>query len=101
MQGPKRPRRCTLPTPGGHPSCGNRCPLNPPNRRVRTRTHGGVGGEEPRGGPPYPDFGSNQDALCFTVIGCPCPDALAGLAQRFDHKLESGPPSTSSVKQPI
>src|ERR1039458_5106318 len=25
--------------------------LNPPNRRVRTLTHGGVGGEEPRGSP--------------------------------------------------
>src|SRR5664280_2953422 len=25
--------------------------LNPSNRRVRTRTHGGVGGEEPRGSP--------------------------------------------------
>src|ERR1039458_9497224 len=25
--------------------------LNPANRRVRTRTHGGVGGEEPRGSP--------------------------------------------------
>jgi hypothetical protein len=50
-QGPKRPRRCTPPNPGGHPSCGNRCPLNPPNRRIRTRTYGGVGGEEPRGSP--------------------------------------------------
>ena len=26
-------------------------PHNRPNRRVRTRTHGGVGGEEPRGSP--------------------------------------------------
>ena len=26
-------------------------PLKPPNRRVRTRTHGGVGGEKPRGFP--------------------------------------------------
>ena len=51
MQGPKRPRRCTPPNPGGHPSCGNRCPLNPPNRRIRTRMYGGVGGEEPRGFP--------------------------------------------------
>jgi len=25
--------------------------FNQPNRRVRTRTHGGVGGEEPRGSP--------------------------------------------------
>src|SRR5271165_5065107 len=25
--------------------------LNPPNRRIRTRTYGGVGGEEPRGSP--------------------------------------------------
>jgi len=51
MQGPKRPRRCTLPNLGGHPSCGIRCPLNPPNRRIRTRTYGGVGGEESRGSP--------------------------------------------------
>ena len=28
-----------------------RCRLTPSNRRVRTRTHGGVGGEEPRGSP--------------------------------------------------
>ena len=27
------------------------CRLTPSNRRVRTRTHGGVGGEEPRGSP--------------------------------------------------
>ena len=26
-------------------------PLNPPNRRIRTRTYGGVGGAEPRGSP--------------------------------------------------
>src|SRR3979490_1598092 len=26
-------------------------PLNPANRRIRTRTYGGVGGEEPRGSP--------------------------------------------------
>ena len=26
-------------------------PETPSNRRVRTRTHGGVGGEEPRGSP--------------------------------------------------
>ena len=32
-------------TPGGP------CRLTPSNRRVRTRTHGGVGGEEPRGSP--------------------------------------------------
>ena len=51
MQGPKRPRRCSPPNPGGHPSCGNRCLLNPPNRRIRTRMYGGVGGEEPRGSP--------------------------------------------------
>ena len=51
MQGPKRPRGCTLQNPGGHPSCGSRCPLNPPNRRIRTRMSGGVGGEEPRGSP--------------------------------------------------
>src|SRR5271167_1196719 len=25
--------------------------LNPPNRRIRTRMYGGVGGEEPRGSP--------------------------------------------------
>ena len=25
--------------------------LNPPNRRIRTRTYGGVGGEKPRGSP--------------------------------------------------
>jgi hypothetical protein len=25
--------------------------LNPPNRRIRTRTYGGVGGAEPRGSP--------------------------------------------------
>ena len=29
-------------------------PPKPPNRRVRTRTHGGVGGAEPQR-PPYPD----------------------------------------------
>src|SRR4029077_19250706 len=29
--------------------------LNPANRRIRTRTYGGVGGEEPRGSP-YPDW---------------------------------------------
>ena len=33
---------------------GGPCRLTPSNRRVRTRTHGGVGGEEPRGSP-YPD----------------------------------------------
>ena len=31
----------------GLPSVANRRPLNPPNRRIRTRTYGGVGGEEP------------------------------------------------------
>jgi hypothetical protein len=30
---------------------GEKLSLNQPNRRVRTRTHGGVGGEEPRGSP--------------------------------------------------
>ena len=30
---------------------GHRDPHNPPNRRIRTRTSGGVGGEEPRGSP--------------------------------------------------
>ena len=34
------------------PAAGRRpCRLTPSNRRVRTRTHGGVGGEEPRGSP--------------------------------------------------
>jgi hypothetical protein len=28
--------------------------LNLPNRRIRTRMYGGVGGEEPRGFPPIP-----------------------------------------------
>ena len=35
----------------GLPSLAPSQPLNPPNRRVRTRTYGGVGGEEPRGSP--------------------------------------------------
>jgi hypothetical protein len=43
--------RCAFPNLGGHPSCGIRCPLNPPNRSIRTRMYGGVGGEEPRGSP--------------------------------------------------
>ena len=29
-------------------------PLNPANRRIRTRTYGGVGGEESQGSPPIP-----------------------------------------------
>jgi hypothetical protein len=33
--------------------------LNPSNRRIRSRTYGGVGGEEPKGSP-YPD---RNDAL--------------------------------------
>ena len=34
--------------------------LNPANRRIRTRTYGGVGGEELRGSP-YPDFRTTSD----------------------------------------
>ena len=43
VQRPLRRARPAFPGP-------NR-PLNPPNRRIRTRMHGGVGGEEPRGSP--------------------------------------------------
>ena len=46
---PKPARRTPNPNarrPGSRP-----CRLTPSNRRVRTRTHGGVGGEEPRGSP--------------------------------------------------
>src|SRR5947199_8969152 len=35
--------------------------LNPPNRRIRTRTSGGVGGEESRDSP-YPDPGPAERA---------------------------------------
>ena len=43
--------RTKLERPAVTPFCGSRCPLNSPNRRIRTRTYGGVGGEEPRGSP--------------------------------------------------
>jgi hypothetical protein len=60
VQGPKHPRRRTFSNPGNHPSCGNRCSLNPPNRRIRTRMSGGVGGGG-READPYPDQASNRD----------------------------------------
>ena len=69
MQGPKRPRRCSPPNPGGHPSCGNRCLLNPPNRRIRTRMYGGVGGEEPRGSPLSRSVAHRRPALSVRFRG--------------------------------
>ena len=39
------------PTPKTSPHGAEQRPETPSNRRVRTRTHGGVGGEEPRGSP--------------------------------------------------
>src|SRR5580658_2935432 len=59
VQGPKHPRRCTFSNPGDRPSCGNRCSLNPPNRRIRTRMSGGVGGGG-READPYPDLDSHM-----------------------------------------
>jgi len=49
-------RSTTPPSPisDSHPSSNRSRPLKPPNRRVRTRMHGGVGGGTPRGAP-YPD----------------------------------------------
>ena len=41
-------------------------PLNQPNRRVRTRTHGGVGGEEPRGSP-LSRFVPNHSCLTLLI----------------------------------
>jgi hypothetical protein len=35
-------------TPWRTPPCGTRCPLNPPNCRMRTRTYGGAEGEAAR-----------------------------------------------------
>ena len=50
-------RSTTSPSPtwDSLPSSNHSHQLKPPNRRVRTRTHGGVGGGTPRGAP-YPDF---------------------------------------------
>jgi len=42
-------------------------PLKPPNRRVRTRTHGGVGGGTPRGAP-YPDYVSVSVNGAFLIL---------------------------------
>ena len=42
--------------------------LNPSNRRIRTRTYGGVGGEEPRGSPPIPIVPSMIDSLEVEVL---------------------------------
>src|SRR5947209_19807538 len=80
MQGPKRPRRCTLPNLGGHPSCGIRCPLNPPNRRIRTRTYGGVGGAEPRGFPlsRLETFGTSLVISATQSFQCEEPDVGFG-----------------------
>src|SRR6266404_9219533 len=40
-------------------------PLNPANRRIRTRMYGGVGGEEPRGSP------LSRFAAAQTLDACP------------------------------
>ena len=45
-------RRCTIPNPDGRPSYGN-VSHNLPNRRIRTRMYGGVGGGG-RKADPYP-----------------------------------------------
>src|SRR6266481_7996390 len=44
--------------------------LNPSNRRIRTRTYGGVGGEEPRGSPLSRSIDSNGsfDVLNFSAF---------------------------------
>ena len=72
-QGPKPQRRCASRHPGDVPSRKGNRPLNPPNRRIRTRTYGGVEGEELRGSP-YPDFrrgvhrGPSVDALAVWAV---------------------------------
>jgi hypothetical protein len=52
-------------------------PHSPPNRRVRTRTHGGVGGAGPRGSPiPIAVFqAANVGTRCFATL---CPPYIAG-----------------------
>ena len=63
------------------------CRLTPSNRRVRTRTHGGVGGEEPRGSPlsrlRYGPAGDSAPRLRLKA---------AGMTERFPLYLNVGNP---------
>ena len=62
--------------------------LTPSNRRVRTRTHGGVGGEEPRGSPlsrlRYGPAGDSAPRLRLKA---------AGLTERFPFGPSTRPDS--------
>ena len=54
-------------------------PETPSNRRVRTRTHGGVGGEEPRGSPlSRLRYGPAGDSALFSATA-----QMAARAERF------------------
>ena len=66
-------------------------PETPSNRRVRTRTHGGVGGEEPRGSP--------LSRLRYGPTGDSAPPLrlkAAGMTERFPF----GPASTARNHPP-
>src|SRR3982074_128590 len=55
------------------------CQRNFSNRRVRTRTHGGVGGAEPRGSP-YPDHWH------FSDVGGRADDVHSGVKRTCDYE---------------
>ena len=42
--------------------------INPSNRRVRTRTHGGVGGAEPQGSPLSRSCSRQSDTLFYPLL---------------------------------
>ena len=78
-------------------------PETPSNRRVRTRTHGGVGGEEPRGSPlsrlRYGPAGESAPRLRLKATG---------MAERFPFgpstarsNLTTRPPPLSPRKQRV
>jgi len=60
-------------------------PLNLPNRRVRTRMHGGVGGVEPRGLPLSRLWIGGERALGFLLGSFLVPPTSVGAAQISGH----------------
>src|SRR5882757_74295 len=60
------------------------CQRNFSNRRVRTRTHGGVGGAEPRGSPLSRSVAqSGPSAKYRRLLSAPLTDACAGATGQF------------------
>src|SRR5882672_1106467 len=71
-------------------------PLNPANRRIRTRTYGGVGGEESQGSP-YPVFAATRNRLMVrSRASCAASRTMRMFLVLRDVREERAPPAITA-----